>query len=254
MLTIKNLQVKVNRASRLERTVIQDLSLHVKAGEFVQIIGNNGAGKSTLFHALSGHMPLAAGRIEIGGQDISAWPYFKRPALISRVLQDPGLAVMDQMSIEENLSFALLRGRCRTLRLHKTVSRLSFFKDRLEQLGMGLELRWDEPCSHLSGGQRQALSLVMATLIPSKLLLLDEITAALDPKMADLVMKLTAKIVEEQKQTTMMITHNMSHALHYGDRIILLGAGRIIKEYTAEEKAKLTPLDLAAVFEEAAQA
>lgn len=250
MLEIKNISVMVGAGSKLERRLIKNFNLTVELGEFVVLIGGNGAGKTTLFNAISGGISLEAGSIWIEGTDISFWPNYKRASLIAKVLQDPRIATIETMTLEENLSFALLRGKNRGLKLYKNAEREKLFREKVALLGMNLEHRLDDLASNLSGGQRQALSLIMATLTESKILLLDEITAALDPKMANRVMQLTSSIVQEYKHTTLMITHNMSHALHYGDRTILMQEGEIIKEFSKEEKKKLTPTDLASMFEE----
>ena len=249
MLELKNISVVLGKNTKLERQIIKDLTLTVAPGEFVVIIGDNGAGKSTLFNAISGSIPLEAGAIYIDEMNVNSWPDYKRSSLVSKVLQDPRMATVDTMALEENLSFAYLRGHTRKLIPHKTKERLALFQEKVALLGMGLEERLEEPAFNLSGGQRQALSLIMAILGESKVLLLDEITAALDPKMANVIMKLTSKIVREYKRTTLMITHNMAHALQYGDRTILLQQGKIIKEFTAEQKKNLHPTDLAALFE-----
>lgn len=214
------------------------------------IIGGNGAGKSTLFNAISGDYPIHKGRIILNGVDISNWPRHRSAALIAKVVQDPRVATIDQMTIEENLSFAYLRGQRRGFVPHKNKDRSLFFQEKLQQLEMGLEARLNELMINLSGGQRQAISLIMALLADSEVLLLDEITAALDPKMANLVMKIADKIVRDSKRTTLMITHNMSHALQYGDRTLLLKDGQIIREFSKETKERLKPVDLAAIFSE----
>lgn len=250
MLELKNISIILGKNTKLERPIIQDLTLTVASGEFVVIIGDNGAGKSTLFNAVSGNIPLESGSIYVDGINLSPWPAYKRPSLVSKVLQDPRIATIDTMTLEENLSFAYLRGHRRKLTPHKTKERLSLFQERVALLGMGLENRLEEPAFNLSGGQRQALSLIMAILADSKVLLLDEITAALDPKMANLVMELTSKIVQEYNRTTLMITHNMVHALQYGDRTILMQKGKIIREFHKEEKQALKPADLASIFGE----
>jgi putative ABC transport system ATP-binding protein len=214
------------------------------------IIGGNGAGKTTLFNTIAGDIQPDSGSIMLNNKNITNWPSYKRAGVIARVLQDPNTAVINGMTIEENLSFAYKRGKNRGLRLFSNKKRLAYFREKLALLEMGLENRLLEATDNLSGGQRQALSLIMAIMANSEVLLLDEITAALDPKMADLIMQLTTRIVAEDKRTTIMITHNMAHALHYGDRTLLLDKGTIIREYSKQERTTLTPADLAAVFGE----
>lgn len=250
MLQLKNISVSVAKNTLLEREVLNNISLNVSRGEFVVIIGGNGAGKTTLFNTIAGDSLPDSGTILLNNDNITNWPTHQRARLIARVLQDPNTAVINGMTIAENLSFAYLRGNRRGLRLFSNKKRLSYFREKLALLDMNLENRLNELTDNLSGGQRQALSLSMAIMANSEVLLLDEITAALDPKMADLIMQLTTRIVIEDKRTTIMITHNMSHALHYGDRTILLDKGMIIREYSKQQRDTLTPADLAAVFGE----
>jgi len=248
MLKLEKINVVLGEGSQLRRHVIQDLNLEVKHGEFVIIIGSNGAGKSTLFNTISGTTKLKSGKIKINDSNITKLPAYKRAKFVAKVMQNPAIATIDDMTIEENLSFAFMRGKKRGLSPHLNEDRISLFKEKLSLLEMGLEHRLFELTSSLSGGQRQALSLIMAILANSEILLLDEITAALDPKTADLIMRITAKIVKETKHTTIMITHNMSHALEYGDRTLLISEGKIIAEYREKEKVGITALDLAARF------
>jgi putative ABC transport system ATP-binding protein len=250
MLQLTNINVTVAKNTLLERKVLNHISLNVTHGEFVMIIGGNGAGKTTLFNTIAGDIEPDSGSIMLNNNNITDWPSYKRAGNIARVLQDPNTAVINGMTIEENLSFAYLRGKTRGLCLFSNKKRLAYFREKLKLLDMDLENRLTELTDNLSGGQRQALSLIMAIMANSAVLLLDEITAALDPKMADLIMQLTTRIVTEDKRTTIMITHNMAHALHYGDRTLLLDQGAIIREYSKQERATLTPTDLAAVFGE----
>jgi putative tryptophan/tyrosine transport system ATP-binding protein len=248
MLKLEKLNVVLGEGSQLRRHVIKNLDLEVKHGEFVIIIGSNGAGKSTLFNAISGTTKLKTGKIKINNSNITKLATHERSQFIAKVMQNPEIATIDNMTIEENLSFAYMRGKKRRLSPHLNENRIFLFKEKLSLLEMGLEHRLFELTSSLSGGQRQALSLIMAIIANSEILLLDEITAALDPKTAELIMKITAKIVKETKHTTLMITHNMSHALEYGDRTILMSEGKIIAEYGDKEKVGVTDLDLAAKF------
>ncbi len=248
MMSLKNVYVTLGANTKLERNVLKGLSMEITEGEFVVLIGGNGAGKSTLFSILSGYRLPDKGSIFIDKTDVTKISQPTRSAFVSEVMQDPKLGTMEKMTIEENLSFALMRGRKRHLLPHNTKSRRNLFREKLSLLNMKLEDRMDELVGNLSGGQRQALALIMAVLTESKVLLLDEITAALDPKTAENVMNLAAKIVEEQKQTTLMITHNMHHAIQYGDRLMLLQDGKITKKYSKSEKSALTPLTIAQEF------
>ncbi len=249
MIQLDNICVALGQGTQLQKQIFKDLSLNVPTGEFVMIVGSNGAGKSTLFNILTGTLPLNSGAIKIGGTEITRWPTHKRAPLIAKVMQDPRLATLDHMTIEENLSFAYLRGQTRGLLPHRRSKRIAFFREKLALLNMGLENRLEETTAHLSGGQRQALSLIMAILCPSEVLLLDEITAALDTKTAERIMELTSHIVSQEKRTTLMITHNMHHALHYGDRTVILSGGKISQEYSAKEREKLTPTLLSELIE-----
>lgn len=227
MLKLKDVNVTVGRGSTLERQVLTNLNFVVDPGEFVILIGGNGAGKSTLFNVISGATPLDSGKIILDQIDITAWPLAKRAKNIAKVLQDPRLATIGDMTIEENLSFALKRTETRGLALHKSKQRRDLFREKLSLLNMGLENRMDELTGNLSGGQRQALSLIMALMTESKILLLDEITAALDPTMAQMIMDLTTRIVNDEKRTTIMITHNTTHMTGYSNRTLRLENGQI---------------------------
>lgn len=227
MLKLKDINVTVGRGSALERQVLTNLNLVVDPGEFVILIGGNGAGKSTLFNVISGATALDSGKIILDETDITTWPLAKRAKNIAKVLQDPRLATIGHMTIEENLSFALKRTNTRGLALHKNKQRRDLFREKLALLNMGLENRMTELTGNLSGGQRQALSLIMALMTESKILLLDEITAALDPVMAQMIMDLTTRIVAEEKRTTIMITHNTTHMTGYSNRTLCLKNGQI---------------------------
>lgn len=227
MLKLTQVNVTVGRGSALECQVLTNLNLTVAPGEFVILIGGNGAGKSTLFNAISGAIPIDSGKITLDQTDITTWPLAKRAKSIAKVLQDPRLATISNMTIEENLSFALKRTHTRGLTLHKNKQRRDLFREKLTLLNMGLENRLTELTGNLSGGQCQALSLIMALMTESKVLLLDEITAALDPNMAQMIMELTARIVADEKRTTIMITHNTTHMTGYGNRTLRLENGQI---------------------------
>lgn len=250
MLKLEQMSVTLGKNTPLKRTILNNLNLEVAEGEFVVIIGGNGAGKSTLFNVISGFLPVDFGRIWIAGQDMTLTPQRHRAALVSKVMQDPKVGTMENMTILENMAFAFKRGQMRGLRLFSNAQRIELFKDKLSILNMGLEHRLHTLVRDLSGGQRQALSIVMALLQDSQILLLDEITAALDPASTQSIMELTHRIVRAEKRTCIMITHDMSHALGYGDRLLLLKNGAFIKEYDRIAKSGMTPVDLAAEFGE----
>lgn len=250
MLVLENINVTLGKGSRLERRVLKNLNLTVEKGEFLVIIGGNGAGKSTLFNVISGFLKPDGGKIFLEGQEITQTPSLSRCGTLAKVMQDPRVGTLEQMSIFENMAFAYNRGKRRKLIPFSNRHRLKLFREKLLQLDMGLENRLDDLVINLSGGQRQALSLIMATLSDSKILLLDEMTAALDPRTAESVMRLADKMVREENRTCLMITHNMTHALTYGDRTLLLSEGIFVKEFTALEKKDLTAVALAAEFGE----
>lgn len=244
MLRLEKINVTLGKGTKLKRKVLDGLNLTLQEGEWAVIIGGNGAGKSTLFQVISGLMEPDSGKVWIQGQDDGT----SRAKLISSVMQDPKMGTMENLSLFENMAFALKRGQTRGLHFFGNKKRTQIFKENLRLLNMGLEDRLHEPVSHLSGGQRQMLSLVMAMLQKSKILLLDEITAALDPASSEATMALTHEMVRAQKLSCLMITHNMTHALQYGDRLLLLKNGVFIKEYDGAVKSKLTPFDLACEF------
>jgi putative ABC transport system ATP-binding protein len=248
MLQIKHASVTLGKGTKLEHKVLRKLDLTVNTGECVMVIGGNGAGKSTLLRAIAGSLPLSSGKIFVNDRNIAKLPMHARAPMVATVLQDPRVATIDTMTIAENMSFAYMRGKSRGLKLYHNSDRTHYFREKLALLGMGLENRMHELTGTLSGGQRQALSLIMAMVTGSEILLLDEITAALDPKMAETLMRLTARIVADEKRTTLVVTHNMAHALNYGDRTLLMANGHFIKEYAGDKRRKLSPADLAAAF------
>ena len=248
MLTLENINFTVGKQSKLERKILQQLNLTIKDGELVIIIGGNGAGKSTLLNIISGYLLPDSGKITLAGQDITTVPQYNRSKHIAKVMQDPKIGTMENMTILENMAFAYLRGAKRGLQTINSSFRQRLFQDKLAMLNMGLENRLHELVGNLSGGQRQALSLIMAILSPAKILLLDEITAALDPNIADSVLQLALQIIAEEQRTTIMITHNMTQAIQYGNRTLLLANGKFVKEFTQQDKALLSPQDLAAEF------
>lgn len=245
MLDIQRISKTFNPGTVNEKKAITDLSLHLNKGEFVTVIGSNGAGKSTLFNAIAGSFYVDAGAITVGGHDMTFLPEYKRAKRIGRLFQDPLKGTAPNMTIEENLALAAGNGGWFSRLTQKDRTR---FRDRLALLDMGLEDRLNQPVGLLSGGQRQALTLLMATLRKPKLLLLDEHTAALDPKTAAKVMELTERMVTEEKLSTLMITHNMRDAIRYGNRLIMLHAGRIILDISGQEKKDLTVPELLEMF------
>ena len=235
-----------------ERRALQDLSLTLADGDFVTVIGGNGAGKSTLLNAVAGVWPVDSGRILLDGRDITSLPDFKRAADIGRVFQDPMMGTAPNMQLDENLALALRRGKKRTLRWHIGKQEREEYREKLATLGLGLEDRLTVKVGLLSGGQRQAVTLLMAALQRPKLLLLDEHTAALDPATAAKVLELSDQIVRENRLTALMITHNMSDALRLGNRLIMMDHGRIVLDVSGQEKARLTRQDLLDRFAAAA--
>ena len=244
MLRLENVSKTFHPGTIHETRALQGLDLHLAPGEFVTVIGGNGAGKSTLLNAVAGVWQVDGGRILIDGADVTALPEHKRAAFIGRVFQDPMMGTAPNMQIEENLALANRRGKRRGLKWGVTRAEREEYRERLKILGLGLETRLEDKVGLLSGGQRQALTLLMASLQKPKLLLLDEHTAALDPTTAAKVLELSDRIVEENGLTALMITHNMRDALAHGNRIIMMNHGRIILDISGEEKKHLTKQDL----------
>ena len=244
MLDLKNVSKTFHPGTVNARTALDDLSLHLNEGDFVTVIGGNGAGKSTLLNAIAGTFAVDCGSISIGGQDVTRLPEYKRAALIGRVFQDPMLGTAATMQIEENLALAARRGQTRGLKWGITKAEREKYRALLQPLDLGLEDRLTAKVGLLSGGQRQALTLLMASLQQPKLLLLDEHTAALDPKTAAKVLALSDQIVAENHLTTLMITHNMKDAIRHGNRLLMMSAGKVVLDISGEEKKKLTVEDL----------
>jgi len=240
MLQIKHVSKTFNKGTVNEKQALRDLNLTLKEGDFVTIIGGNGAGKSTMLNAIAGVWPVDEGQIIIDDKDVTKLPEYKRAAFLGRVFQDPMNGTAATMGIEENLALALRRGTLRTLKPGINNSERKLYRDLLLRLGLGLEDRLTSKVGLLSGGQRQALTLLMATMNPPKLLLLDEHTAALDPGTAEKVLNLTKRIVEEHQLTCLMITHNMQSALDLGNRILMMDSGDIVLDIHEEEKKGLT--------------
>ena len=249
MLTLHNVSKTFNPGTINEKKALQGISLHLEPGDFAAIVGSNGAGKSTLFNAIAGSFFADEGRIELDGRDVTFEKEHRRSRFIGRLFQDPLRGTAPRMTIEENLALAYLRAA----RMGAGFSRIggkerALFRERLAQLGLGLEDRMDQPVGLLSGGQRQALTLLMATLVTPKLLLLDEHTAALDPATAEKVLALTQKIVAGSRITCLMITHNMQTALTLGNRTLMMDGGRIVLDVAGSQRAGMTVEDLLAAF------
>ena len=249
MLTITKISKTFNPGTIDAKKALNELSLTVNDGDFITIIGANGAGKSTLFNAIAGSFITDSGKIDLDGQDITLMPEYKRSKQIGRLFQDPMLGSAPGMTIEENLAMAAGHGGWLS---YLSKADKADFRERVALLGMGLEDRMSQPMGLLSGGQRQALTLLMATINPPKVLLLDEHTAALDPGTAEKVLALTNKIVDENHLTCLMITHNMQSALDLGNRTIMMDQGRVVMDTRGEERSHLTVADLLLKFKEAA--
>ena len=251
MLELKNIYKTFNAGTVNEKMALKGLTLTLEDGDFVTVIGGNGAGKSTMLNAIAGVWPVDQGQIIIGDTDVTKLPEYKRAKYLGRVFQDPMTGTAATMEIQENLALALRRGDSRTLKAGITKKEHAKYREMLATLGLGLEDRMTSKVGLLSGGQRQALTLLMATLKKPKLLLLDEHTAALDPKTAAKVLQTTDMIVNRDNLTTLMITHNMKDAIAHGNRLIMMMDGNIILDIRGEEKKKLTVGDLLHKFEEA---
>lgn len=249
MLTLQNVSKTFNPGTVNEKTALSGIDLHLNRGDFVTILGSNGAGKSTLFGAIAGSFPVDSGKILLDGADITDLPDYKRSKYIGRLFQDPLKGTAPNMTIQENLALAYLRasGRRSPFSMITAADRREF-RERLAQLGLGLEDRMEQPVGLLSGGQRQALTLLMATLVTPKLLLLDEHTAALDPATAEKVLDLTQRIVAEHAITCLMITHNIPSALNLGNRTIMMREGRVALELEPERRKTITTTELLEIF------
>ncbi|GBD80012.1 putative ABC transporter ATP-binding protein [Tetragenococcus halophilus subsp. halophilus] len=247
---MQNAAKLINNGPKEKKVLLDHINLSIQENEFITVLGGNGAGKSTLFNTISGTMPLSSGKILIEDQDVTQESEENRASLISRVFQDPKMGTAPRMTVAENLLLAKSRGKKRRFRLRQLKQNLDNFYDLTKEVGNGLENHLNTPTGDLSGGQRQALSLLMATIQTPELLLLDEHTAALDPKTSKLLMNITAQRIKEQQLTCLMITHRMEDALQYGNRMIVMQKGKIIQDLNEKEKAKLTMTDLLQFFEE----
>lgn len=254
MLDIKNLSITFNEGTINEKKALQNVSLHLNSGDFVTIIGSNGAGKSTLLNCISGTYENDEGLIVLNKKEIQFMKEYKRANMIGRLFQDPLKGSAPGMTIEENLSLAYRRGNAKNsfyehfIKIGPTKAEKQYMKEKIAQLDLGLETRLSSKVGLLSGGQRQALTLMMATINTPTLLLLDEHTAALDPKTAKKVMEITNAIVEEEKITTIMITHNIQQAIEYGNRMVVMSEGKILMEFSQAEKAKLTVEEVMKIY------
>jgi putative ABC transport system ATP-binding protein len=249
MIELIDLNVIFNKGTKLENHVLKNINLKVLDGQFITIIGGNGAGKSTLMNILSGDIMPSSGKIFIDGQDVTKLSTELRSKLVARVFQDPMIGTFAGLTIEENMAIAFKRGRSRDLNLALNNTLREEFRTHLSELNIDLENRLKDSVSSLSGGQRQALSLIMSTLQDSKILLLDEHTSALDPKIGQIIMDITNKIIKKQKLTALMITHSMTQALDYGDRTIMMYHGEIVRDMAGDERTTLSPSDLIKYFD-----
>lgn len=236
MLKIENVHKTFNPGTINENYVLKGLELHLNPGDFVTVIGGNGAGKSTMLNSVAGVFPVDKGKIIINGKDVTKLPEYKRASIIGRVFQDPMVGTAANMSIQDNMALALRRGEKRTLRWGVTNKECDKYKELLKILDLGLENRLTDKVGLLSGGQRQAMSLLMSVMTPIDILILDEHTAALDPKTAEIIMEITNKVVREKKLTTLMVTHNLLHAVNYGDRIVLMHEGNCVMDKAGKDK------------------
>ncbi|MCB5363162.1 ABC transporter ATP-binding protein [Pusillimonas sp. CC-YST705] len=249
MLTLKDLRVVFNAGTPIQNVALDGLALHVPAGQFVTVIGSNGAGKSTLLNVISGEVTLDEGSIQIDGMEMAGLSAWRRAGHVARVFQDPLAGTCEDLSIEENLALADARGQRRGLGRAVRRERREEYREQLRLLDLGLEDRLEDPIGLLSGGQRQSVSLLMAALRPSRILLLDEHTAALDPRTADYVLALTRKLVKDKGLTTLMVTHSMRQALEIGDRLVMLHRGKVALDVAEPASKGLGVPDLLEMFQ-----
>ena len=248
MIELRRVRVVFHPRTPDERIALDDVDLCLAPGTFSVVVGTNGAGKSTLLNAVAGSTRLAAGSLVVDGRDVTDWPVHRRAQLVARVFQDPMVGTAPSLTIEENLALAHVRGGRRGVRLALNAHNRRAYRALLASFGLGLENRLGSPVGLLSGGQRQVLALTMATLASPRILLLDEHTAALDPRIAELVMKATAGVIADQRLTALMVTHNMRHALAHGDRLLMMDAGRIKLDIDAATRRAMTVADLVRRF------
>ncbi len=236
MLELNHIHKYYNAGTVNEMCLFQDFSLTIQDGEFVSVVGSNGSGKTSMLNLICGSIPLDSGSIRIGGKDITNMPEFKRQRKIGRVYQNPAMGTCPSMTILENMSLADNKGKPFNLRPGTNRQRVDFYREQLKSLGLGLEDKMDVKVGVLSGGQRQAMALLMSTMTPIEFLILDEHTAALDPKTAEIIMQLTGKIVEEKHLTTIMVTHNLRYAVEYGNRLLMMHQGHAVMDRAGAEK------------------
>ena len=250
MLELKGIHKYYNPGTVNEMCLFQNFDLKVEAGEFVSVVGSNGSGKTSMLNIICGSIPVEAGKIYINGTDITKEKEFRRNRRIGRVYQNPAMGTCPSMTILENMSLADNKGKVYGFGRGTSKARISYYRESLSQLGLGLEDKLDIKVGSLSGGQRQAMALLMSTMTPIEFLILDEHTAALDPKTAELIMELTDKIVKEKKLTTIMVTHNLRYATEYGDRLLMMHQGGIVLDMKGEEKHKVSVDEILKLFNE----
>ena len=250
MLELKGIHKYYNPGTVNEMCLFQNFDLKVEAGEFVSVVGSNGSGKTSMLNIICGSIPVEAGKIYINGTDITKEKEFRRNRRIGRVYQNPAMGTCPSMTILENMSLADNKGKVYGFGRGTNKARISYYRENLSQLGLGLEDKLDIKVGSLSGGQRQAMALLMSTMTPIEFLILDEHTAALDPKTAELIMELTDKIVKEKKLTTIMVTHNLRYATEYGDRLLMMHQGGIVLDMKGEEKQKVSVDEILKLFNE----
>lgn len=250
MLELKGIEKYYNPGTVNEMCLFQDFNLKVNKGEFISVVGSNGSGKTSLLNIICGSIPLESGRILIGDRDITREKEFKRNARIGRVYQNPSMGTCPSMTILENMALADNKGKIFGLSRGTNKARIDYYKEQLSLLNLGLEDKLNVKVGNLSGGQRQAMALLMSTMTPIEFLILDEHTAALDPKTADLIMELTDKIVKEKKLTTIMVTHNLRYAVEYGNRLLMMHQGNVVLDKAGEEKQKMQVEDILKLFNE----
>lgn len=247
MIELKNITKTFNGGTHNEKTIIDRLNLKIERDDFITIIGSNGAGKTTLFNLISGNIPPTSGSVVVSGKDVTDDAEYKRAKYIGRIFQDPLLGTASNMTLEDNMMITYKKG-FKWLKISLNNRRRKFFREELKKLNMGLEDRLKENVSLLSGGQRQALTLLMTVLSKPDIVLLDEHTAALDPRNASIVMDLTRRFIDQQSLTTMMITHNMQHAIDYGNRLLMMDGGEVIIDVKGDAKKELTVEKLISMF------
>ncbi len=250
MLELKNICKYYNPGTINEMCLFQDFNLTIEQGEFVSVVGSNGSGKTSMLNIICGSIDTEAGQILMNGKDITKEKEYKRNRRIGRVYQNPALGTCPSMTILENMSLADHKGKIYGLSRGTNKARVNYYREQLSLLGLGLEDKLDVKVGALSGGQRQAMALLMSTMTPIEFLILDEHTAALDPKTAELIMQLTDKIVKEKKLTTIMVTHNLRYAVEYGNRVIMMHQGKVVLDQAGEAKAKMQIEDLLTLFNE----